>query len=314
MGNEKIVTGRPKNHGEDEKHMKKICAQCGNEFETERSSRKYCSTACFQAATKMTSRTTKTREDRILVELHSDVPITIAVLADAHNNMDYIDWFVDEVLKHDNWYVMINGDLWDADQYSSHPTMTVKPLSQSVQDVKTALLPIADRLIGFVWGNHEERCFRSGSGKGTMPSYFDIFFEAIKAKNPKFQIAEPMQSFIIDVTVKDKSWKILFKHGKSAGKTFGVMEFHEVSDVNENIDAVVLSHLHLPLHIIVKRVGTKSVEEAYKEGNTEGKIIHYIRTTSGIAFAPYQDKANFYVSPLGITKLLFNSELKVELI
>ena len=294
--------------------MKQVCIYCKKEFESSRKSRKYCSTECFQKASKITSQFTKTMEDRIVVTLISDVPIVIIVLADAHNNIDYINWVVEEVLKHDNWYVMINGDLWDADQYSSHPTLTVKPLSQSVQDVKTALLPIADRLIGFVWGNHEERCFRSGSGKGTMPSYFDIFFEAIKAKNPKFQIAEPMQSFIIDVTVKDKSWKILFKHGKSAGKTFGVMEFHEVSDVNEDLDVVVLSHLHLPLHIIVKRVGTKSVEEAYAMGDVEGKIIHYIRTTSGIAFAPYQDKANFYVSPLGITKLLFNSELKVELI
>lgn len=291
--------------------MKKICAQCKKEFDALRASRKYCSTECFQKATKSSSQMGKTKEDRIIVKLNSDVPITIAVLADAHNNIDYIDWFVDEVLKHDNWYVMINGDLWDADQYSSHPTLTVKPLSQAVQDVRTSLLPIADRLIGFVWGNHEERCFRAGSGKGTMPSYFDIFFEAIKALNPNFQVAEPMQSFIVDVTVKDKTWKILFKHGKSAGKTFGTMEFHEVSDVNEKIDAVVLSHLHLPMHIIVKKVAT--IEEKEEQKNSESRTIYYVRTTSGIEFAPYQDKANFYVSPLGITKLIFNSELKVEL-
>jgi predicted phosphodiesterase len=253
-------------------------------------------------------------EDRIVVKLSSDVPITIAVLADAHNNMEYIDWFVEEVQKHDNWYVMINGDLWDADQYSNFPTLKpIKSLSESVQDVKAALLPIADKLIGFVWGNHEERCFRGASGKGTMPSYFDLFFEAIKAINPNFQCAEPNQSFIVDVEVKDKTYKILFKHGKSAGKTFGVMEFHEVSDVNERIDAIVLSHLHLPMHVIVKLVATKTVEEE-EQKDGEDRLVHYIRTTAGIAFAPYQDKANYYVSPLGMTKLLFNSELKVELL
>jgi len=253
--------------------------------------------------------TSKTVENRIVVGLNSDVPITIAVLADAHNNIDYIDWFVKETLKH-NWYVMINGDLWDADQYSSFPTIiTPKPLSQAVQEVRDALLPIADRLIGFVWGNHEERMFRGASGKGTMPSYFDVFFEAIKAKNPDFQVAEPNQSFIVDVTVKDTTWKTMFKHGKSAGKTFGVMEFHEVSDVNEKVDAVVLSHLHLPAHIIVKLVATKTAEE-----EQTNRVVHYIRTTSGIDFVPYQDKANFYVSPLGITKLHFNKEIKVELV
>jgi predicted phosphodiesterase len=292
--------------------MKKICAQCGKEFDALRASRKYCSTECFQKATKSSSQMGKTKEDRIIVKLNSDVPITIAVLADAHNNMDYINWFVDEVRKHDNWYVMINGDLWDADQYSSFAM--IKPaqsLSQSVQDVRTALLPIADRIIGFVWGNHEERCFKAGSGRGTMPSYFDIFFEAIKTLNPNFQVAELMQSFIVDVTVKDKTWKVIFKHGKSAGKTFGVMEFHEVSDVNEKVDAVVLSHLHLPAHIVVKIVATKTIEEEEKSGGT--RIVHYIRTTSGVDFAPYQDKANFYASPLGITRLIFNNELKVEL-
>jgi hypothetical protein len=293
--------------------MNKICKQCGKEFDALRASMKYCSRECFRNAIKMSTRISKTSEDRIVVKINSDKPIVIAVLADAHNNMDYINWFVKEVLQHDDWYVMINGDLWDADQYSSHPTLQIKSLSEAVQEVKTALLPIADRIIGFVWGNHEERCFRSASGKGPMPSYFDIFKEAIQTKNPDFQFAEPMQSFIVDVTIKDKTWKILFKHGKSAGKTFGVMEFHEVSDVNDKIDGVVLSHLHLPLHIIVKKVATKTIEEE-EQKNGETRIIHYIRTTAGLEFAPYQDKANFYVSPLGITKLYFSTtELKVEL-
>lgn len=294
--------------------MNKICLQCKKEFDALRTTQKYCSRTCFQNSIEMSTQTSKTIEDRIVVKINSEKPIVIAVLADAHNNMDYIDWFVEETLKHDNWFVMINGDLWDADQYSSHPTLTVKPLSQAVQEVKTALLPIADRIIGFVWGNHEERCFRGGSGKGPIPSYFDIFFEAIKAKNPDFQVAKPMQSFIVNVAIKDKTWKILFKHGKSAGKTFGVMEFHEVSDVNDKVDGVVLSHLHLPLHIIVKKVAIKTIEEE-EEKDGENRIIHYIRTTAGLEFAPYQDKANLYVSPLGITKLYFSvTEFKVELI
>jgi len=251
-------------------------------------------------------------EDRIVVKLSSDVPITIAVLADAHNNMEYINWFVSEVQKHDNWYVMINGDLWDADQYSTHPTLTTKSLSESVQEVKAALLPIADKLIGFVWGNHEERCFRGASGKGTMPSYFDLFFEAIRTKNPNFQYAEPMQSFIVEVSIKDKIYKIIFKHGKSAGVNFGMQEFNEIVKVNEKVDIIVLSHLHLPWHGIVKLVATKSIEE--EECNGNDRIVHLVRTTSGIAFAPYQDKGNLYVSPLGMTKIIFNCELKVELL
>lgn len=293
--------------------MKKICEQCKKEFDSLRASRKYCSQACFQLATKTLSKSSKTAEDRIVVKLNSDVPITIAVLADAHNNMDYINWFVGEVQKHDNWYVMINGDLWDSEQYSTHVTLKVKPLSESVQEVKAALLPIADKIIGFVWGNHESRCFRSASGKGTMASYFDVFKEAIKAKNPDFQWAEPDQSFIVDVTIKNQTYKVLFKHGKSAGKTFGVMEFREVSDVNEKFDAIVLSHLHIPMLIPVKLAASRTIEEEEQQ-NGNNRMVYYIRTTAGIAFAPYQDKANYYASPLGMTKLHFNSELKVELL
>ena len=290
--------------------MKKICKQCGKEFEALRRSMKYCSRKCFQEAIKIN--TSKTAEDRIVIQFKSDIPIVIAVLADAHNNLDYIKWFVKEVQKHDNVYVVINGDLWDADQYSTHPTLTTKSLSQSVQEVKTILLPIADKIIGFVWGNHEERCFRQASGKGTMPSYFDIFFEAIKAKNPNFQCAKPMQSLIVEVTVKGKFYRVLFKHGKSAGKNFGIIEFRDVLDVNDKVDAVVLSHVHLPMHIIVKLVSTQSIEEEENDG--ENRLVHLIRTTAGVGFIPYQDKGNMYVSPLGMTRLTFNAELKVELL
>ena len=294
--------------------MKKICEleTCGKEFDSLRASRKYCSVACFQKASQTIHSISKTKEDRIVVDLSSDEPLVIAVLADAHGNLEYIKYVVSEVQKHDNWYIMINGDLWDADQYSTHPTLTVKSLSESVQEVKELLLPVADKIIGYVWGNHEERCFRSASGKGTAPSYFDIFFEAIKARNPNFRYALPMQSFIINVTVKGKLYKTIFKHGKSAGRNFGVTEFHEILDVNSEVNVIVLSHLHLPMHIIVKQVSTESIEE--EENSFTNRTVHLVRTTSGIAFAPYQDKANLYVSPMGITKLIFNGDLKVELI
>lgn len=291
--------------------MKKICKQCNKEFQALRESMKYCSRECFQVAIKVTSQISKTSEERIIRKLSSEQPIVIACLADAHNNMDYMDWFVEEVQKHENWFVMITGDLWDADQYSTHPTLQTKPLSQSVQEVKEALLPIANRIIGFIFGNHEERCFRSASGKGSMPSYFDIFFEAIKTKNPEFQVAKPMQSFIVEVTVLNKTWRVLFKHGKSAGKNFGVLEFRDVLDVNDKVDVIVLSHLHLPEHRIVKLVATKSIEE--EENNGEDRVVHLIRTTGGVPFLPYQDKGNMFVSPLGITKLYFNDNFEVEL-
>lgn len=292
--------------------MKKICKQCGKKFDALRRSQKYCSRKCFQEATKTEIRASKTREERIHIEIKSETPVVIAVLADVHNNLEYLKWFVTEVQKHDNWYVMINGDLWDANQFSSHPTLQVKSLAESVREVRDILLPIADRIIGFVWGNHEERCFRRASGKGTMPSYFDVFFESIKAKNPDFKDAKPMQSFIVDVQVKDKNWQILFKHGKSAGKNFGILEFRDVLMPNDRIDAVVLSHIHLPLHMIVKEVATKSIEEEEIE-DAEERIVHFVRTTAGIAFLSYQDKGNMFVSPIGLTKLYFNNELKVEL-
>jgi predicted phosphodiesterase len=291
--------------------MKKICTQCGKEFEAIRNSTKYCSKICFVQATRTTLYASKTQEERIVVKLTSDVPITIAVLADAHNDVAYIQSVVDEVQKHDNWFVMINGDLWDADQYSSHPTLKVKSLADSVNEIRDILFPIADKIIGFVWGNHEERCFRNPSGKGTMPSYFDVFFNAIKAKNPDFQYATPMQSFIVEVTVKGKLYRILFKHGKSSGKAFGIIEFRDVLEVNDKVDVIVLSHVHLPMYMPVKLAAIKSIEEEEESGND--RIVHFVRTTAGEPFFAYQDKGNMFVSPVGLTKLIFNGELKVEL-
>jgi predicted MPP superfamily phosphohydrolase len=262
-------------------------------------------------AAKLTQSSSKTQEERIVVKLTSETPITIVNLADAHGNIDYIQSVVNEVQKHDNWFVMINGDLWDADQYSTHPTLKTKSLSESVNEVRDILFPIADKIIGFVWGNHEERCFRNPSGKGSMPSYFDVFFNAIKAKNPNFQYATPMQSFIVEITVKGKLYRIMFKHGKSAGETFGVTEFRKVLEVNDRLDVVVLSHVHIPMYMVVKLVATKSIEE--EEITKDDRIVHFVRTTAGIPFFDYQDKGNMFVSPLGLTKLIFNGELKVEL-
>jgi hypothetical protein len=292
--------------------MKKICTQCKKEFEAIRRGTKYCSQECFQKATQY--KIQQSVEERILIKMTVDEPIVIVPLADVHNNWDYLQWAVDEIQKHPNWYVVINGDLWDADQYSSHPTTKVTPLSNSVQTALGILLPIADRILGFVWGNHEERCFRAASGKGTMPSYFDVFFQAIKAKNPLFQYADPMQSLILELKVKGKLWKILFKHGRSAGKTFGMMEYRDILTVNTDINIVVLSHLHLPLWMPVslwQNIPIEEVEYLSRLGEKDG-IVHLVRTTAGVATQAYQDEMNLFKSPTGLTKLFFNGDFRVE--
>jgi hypothetical protein len=63
--------------------------------------------------------------------------------------------------------------------------------------------------------------------------------------------------------------------------------------------------------MVVKLVATKSIEE--EEITKDDRIVHFVRTTAGIPFFDYQDKGNMFVSPLGLTKLIFNGELKVEL-
>ena len=228
-------------------------------------------------------------------------PMTIAFLADVHNNFNYLREVVADILKHSDWQVVINGDLFDADQYSSFPTSgTPLSLKDSVQESIKIMQPIFPQMIAFVWGNHEERCFKSASGKGTMPSYFDVFFQAWKQYNPNAVICELMRSLILNVNGK----RVLVKHGTKAGMTFGVAECGEVLKTNEDVDMIVLSHVHLPMHMIVKRA-------------TEGKPreIHFVRTTAGVEFLGYQDKSNFFITPIELlTRVTFGTKIKVELI
>jgi len=282
--------------------MLKKCEECGLEFEARTTKARFCSRQCFQKFLSknitMTSRL-KAEEERIEIELTTAGDLTLAILADVHNNFEYLRWAVDEILKHPDWRVIINGDLWDADQYSNHPTLNVTSLADAVQESIKILAPIFSQIIAFVWGNHEERCFRLPSGKGTMPSYFDLFFQAWQAVNPKAIICEPMKSLLVSINGK---WRMLVKHGKSAGKNFGVMEWRDVLTTNEDIDVFVLSHGHVPDWMIVKRPTIEDPRE-----------IHLVRTTAGVSFLPYQDKANLFISPIGLTRIIFNStKIKVE--
>lgn len=285
--------------------MQKKCHNCGNEFEALRNSTKYCSPTCYHEAVREQMSTFTRRkniEDRIELTITSAKPVTIVFLADVHNNYDYLSWAINKIKENPHWLVVINGDLFDADQFSTHPTRTVVSLESAVDEVTKMLKPIFKQIIGFVWGNHEERCFRRGTGKGTMPSYFNVLFNAWKTVQSDAVIIEPMKALILRIRTNDKDWRCLVKHGKSAGKNFGVMEFREVLATNEDIDAFVLSHVHIPEHKIVQRPTIEDPRE-----------IHLIRTTAGVAFLPYQDKANLFICPLGLTRVRFGNQIKVTL-
>lgn len=230
---------------------------------------------------------------------------TIVFLADAHNNWKYIEEFAEEVKKHPEWKVIITGDLWDVEQYSVHPTAgAITSLQQGVTQMITVLEPIMEQIIAFIWGNHETRAFRFPSGKGTFPSYFDVFFQAWKMKNPNAVICELDRALILEVNSGEKTYRTLIKHGSRAGKNFGVLEFRDILAVNEDFDMIVLSHLHIPEYRVLRRAG---------EGNPQE--IHMVRTTAPMDLPAYADKANLFISPGGITKVRYLKDgIKVELL
>lgn len=225
-------------------------------------------------------------------------PITIAILADVHNNFKYLKEQVNLIKSNPSWKVVINGDFFDADQYSNFPTNKVLPLEETINESIRIMNPIFNQTIAYVWGNHEERVFRNPSGKGIMPNPFQVFFNAWRNINESVVICEPMSSLIINANNK----RIIFKHGHKAGKNMGIIEFNDILETTEGIDAIVLSHTHLPMH-------------ATRCRSDNGKLQHIdcIRTTSGVLFSPYQDRGNMYVSPLGLTKLFINNKIEVEL-
>lgn len=241
-------------------------------------------------------------EGRSEITIEYGKPIkTIVFLADGHNNFDYINEFVDIVLSHPDWGVIITGDLWDAAQYHNHPTVGGVPitLEESVKKMKMALTPIYPQIIAFVWGGHEQKCFKSASGKGSIPNPFTSFFDDWQRVNPNAVVCEPMRSLIVNIN----GYRMFVKHGISAGKNFGVMEYRELLTNNEDVDIFVLSHLHIPMYIAPKRNA---------QGNS--RQLHLIRTTAGISFAPYQDEKNLFASPQGMTRITFSKKLQVELI
>lgn len=244
-----------------------------------------------------------------LVEQRKEIVLkgeqTIAILADSHSNWDYIRWFVKEVLKHPNWKVIINGDLWDVEQYGTFGTMgDIPSLESTVKQMIVELRPIFNQLIAFVWGNHEARAFKEASGKGTMPNPFSLFFQAWQAINPYAIVCELDRSLVLTINTGTVTYHTLLKHGCKAGTSFGIIEFANVLAVNEDLDAIIMSHVHIPLY-----------QPLMRTTENEPRRVHCIRTTAPKGLPPYADRANLFVANGGMTRVHYkHKDIKVELL
>ena len=77
------------------------------------------------------------------------------------------------------------------------------------------------------------------------------------------------------------------------------MEFRDVLTNNEDIDSVIMSHIHIPEYKPLKRTTSG-----------EPRLIHLIRTCAGVEFPAYADNSNLFVAPLGLTKVIIGHDVK----
>ena len=186
-----------------------------------------------------------------MVELHPEIgafeSVNVMPLYDVHIG-EHIDeklllkWR-EKVLSAPNNFVIVGGDLVNmalknskSDPYSA----TMTPMKQ-IEKAVEFLLPIKDRILGMVPGNHEARMTKDTS---VDPMYFIATELGLK------DIYSPTTCVVwlkVGVKTNKSVFSIFFYHGSGGGKsiggkTSGVMKLEETLDA----DVYVAGHTHMP--------------------------------------------------------------------
>lgn len=178
-------------------------------------------------------------------------PIRIIVLADLHVgdkhcNVDLIKNLIQKIKDDENMYVILAGDLMNTALSNSPSDVfseTMRPTEQ-MEFCRDMLMPIRDRILAIVPGNHEERISRS---VGTDMSRIlacelglqDVFSDTTALLFLRFGKTARKGTPIV--------YSLYISHGNGGGKRAG-SKINSLEDLANVItcDCYVCGHTHLP--------------------------------------------------------------------
>lgn len=203
-----------------------------------------------------------------------DQPITIFPVADVHfGALEHMTWewteFCDMILKTPNTYVILGGDLINNNTKSSVASPwddTVRPREQKKR-MAEMLIPIKERILCCVTGNHESRSLKDADDDPTYDIMCKLDIEDRYRQNMAFMKVSlghrrdksPVQSYTFAVT-----------HGAGGGIYTGatVNRNERFGNVIEGLDCLVVGHTH-------KGTVTKPAKIVIDRKNAKVSMSHY---------------------------------------
>ena len=157
-------------------------------------------------------------------------------LFDEQKFLGYREW----VLKHDNAFCFLNGDLTESAIIGSKgdPYIATMTVSEAKKKIKELFMPLveADRILGMDSGNHENRIYEKTGNDISLDIAMFLGLEDVYNK----------QGLCGTIHLGDVKYSFYIKHGKGGGKTqaYKMRKMKEMSNVIKNCDMYIMAHIH----------------------------------------------------------------------
>lgn len=216
--------------------------------------------------------------------------INLRIISDTHTGDPFSNEYlfqktIDWVKANKNAFVYLSGDLLNFVTTTSvgNVYQQIIPPEQQKEDIITRLLPIRERILGVITGNHEVRISKIA---GLNPM-FDI------ANILKIPYYEDVILHILKFDSSDTYYSLYLKHGRTASATpGGIINALFRMENAFDVDLYIMSHAH---HQMI------SGKEKYKEVN--GTLLStkklFIVAGSFLEYGGYSVERDFHPSLLG---------------
>jgi hypothetical protein len=238
---------------------------------------------------------------------------TLVILQDLHfdgcNDVpkSILKQHIEHFNKHPNWKIGLNGDIFEAQHFNSHPKNVNDKLRVFGDELKQSneiLKPLFDKISFVNTGNHDENIYRK-INMWSDPIFGDAFSlkSNIKDINSNAHFADLQRGSLIewkDMRSKN-NFNIYSIHGRMSSPAAFYNEFNVYHKLFENLHGINLGHLHNPLKNIITTVNPET-HKARGCWITRGGCYTY--------WSPYLEKKGFGVPLLGYVKYQWNDKLE----
>ncbi len=208
--------------------------------------------------------------------------VVVAPIGDIHIDagarMKELADMVNAIKKH-NWFTFLIGDIFDVGFKDNVGELSAKTkrLNQVYTKIRKMLLPIKDRILVIIQGNHDMRVSKW--------SGFDLLENLSQDLDVPYAPGQALIQLKVAITrarLKNPQklpLTIVATHGWGSGTvTAGVNKLYRLMNSWENVDCFVIGHLHKPSTLTVSRFapgsGIKTLEK---------------RTLHGVVLSAYQE-------------------------